>query len=99
LPQGSAGCRSHWGGIAVYCKPENKVSLGFAQGLNNKIGAIQRRATACAMKDTFASRLSVHAADALTAPVFVRKATTRIREDSDIVEFGRRGLLKSDVLC
>jgi len=27
----------HWGGIAAYCKPENKVSLGFVEGLNNKI--------------------------------------------------------------
>jgi len=34
----------HWGGIAAYCKPENKVSLGFVEGLNNKIRVIQRRA-------------------------------------------------------
>jgi transposase len=34
----------HWDGIAAYCKPENKVSLGFVEGLNNKIRAIQRRA-------------------------------------------------------
>ena len=27
----------HWDGIAAYCKPENKVSLGFVEGLNNKI--------------------------------------------------------------
>ncbi len=33
----------HWDGIAVYCKPENKVSLGFVEGLNNKIRVIQRR--------------------------------------------------------
>ena len=25
----------HWDGIAAYCKPENKVSLGFVEGLNN----------------------------------------------------------------
>jgi len=35
---------SHWDGIAQYCKPENKVSLGFVEGLNNKIRVIQRRA-------------------------------------------------------
>jgi len=35
---------SHWDGIAAYCKPENKVSLGFVEGLNNKIRVIQRRA-------------------------------------------------------
>jgi len=34
----------HWDGIAAYCKPENKVSLGFVEGLNNKIRVIQRRA-------------------------------------------------------
>lgn len=27
----------HWDGIAAYCKPENKVALGFVEGLNNKI--------------------------------------------------------------
>ena len=34
----------HWEGIAAYCQPENKVSLGFVEGLNNKIRVIQRRA-------------------------------------------------------
>jgi transposase len=34
----------HWDGIAAYCKPENKVSLGFVEGLNNKIRVMQRRA-------------------------------------------------------
>jgi len=34
----------HWDGIAAYCKAENKVSLGFVEGLNNKIRVIQRRA-------------------------------------------------------
>jgi transposase len=34
----------HWDGIAAYCKPENKVSLGFVEGMNNKIRVIQRRA-------------------------------------------------------
>lgn len=34
----------HWDGIAAHCKPENKVSLGFVEGLNNKIRVIQRRA-------------------------------------------------------
>jgi transposase len=33
----------HWDGLAAYCKPENKVSLGFVEGLNNKIRVIQRR--------------------------------------------------------
>src|SRR5260370_38790525 len=34
----------HWDGIAAHCQPENKVSLGFVEGLNNKIRTIQRRA-------------------------------------------------------
>jgi transposase len=34
----------HWDGIGAYCKPENKVALGFVEGLNNKIRVIQRRA-------------------------------------------------------
>jgi len=35
---------SHWDGIVSYCHPENKVSLGFMEGLINKIRVIQRRA-------------------------------------------------------
>jgi len=35
---------SHWDGIAAYCKPENKVALGFVEGFNNKIRVLQRRA-------------------------------------------------------
>jgi transposase len=34
----------HWDGIAAFCQLENKVSLGFVEGLNNKIRVIQRRA-------------------------------------------------------
>ena len=34
----------HWDGIARPSPPQNKVSLGFVEGLNNKIRAIQRRA-------------------------------------------------------
>ena len=34
----------HWDEIAAYCEPENKVALGFVEGLNNKIRVIQRRA-------------------------------------------------------
>jgi len=36
----------HWDGIAAYCRPDNKVSLGFVEGLNNKIRVLQRRAYA-----------------------------------------------------
>jgi transposase len=35
---------AHWEGIEAYCHEENKVALGFVEGLNNKIRVIQRRA-------------------------------------------------------
>jgi len=34
----------HWDGLAAYSHPDNKVSLGFVEGFNNKIRVIQRRA-------------------------------------------------------
>ena len=34
---------SHWDGIASYCHPDNKVSLGLVEGVNNKIRVLQRR--------------------------------------------------------
>jgi transposase len=42
--QFAAMIERHWEGIAAYCQPENKVALGFVEGLNNKIRVIQRRA-------------------------------------------------------
>jgi transposase len=35
---------SHWDGIVLYCHEENKVALGFVEGLNNKIRTLQKRA-------------------------------------------------------
>ena len=35
---------AHWDGIEVYCHEDNKVPLGFVEGINNKIRVIQRRA-------------------------------------------------------
>ncbi|MCC7211496.1 MAG: hypothetical protein E3K40_09920 [Candidatus Brocadia sp.] len=35
--------KRHWNGIAAYSNPENNVSSGFFEGLNNKIRVIQRR--------------------------------------------------------
>ena len=35
---------SHWDGIEAFIQSEDKVSLGFVEGLNNKIRVIQRRA-------------------------------------------------------
>ena len=42
--QFAAMIERHWDGIAAYCAAENKVSLGFVEGLNNKIRVLQRRA-------------------------------------------------------
>ena len=47
----------HWNGIVAYAKPENKVSLGFVEGLNNKIRVFQRRAYG--LKDQEYLRLKV----------------------------------------
>jgi len=47
----------HWDGIAAYCKKENHVSLGFVEGLNNKIRVFQRRAYG--LKDQEYLRLKV----------------------------------------
>lgn len=47
----------HWDGIAAYCRPENKVLLGFVEGLNNKIRVFQRRAYG--LKDEEYFRLKV----------------------------------------
>lgn len=40
----AAMIEKYWDGIVSYCHPDNKVSLGFMEGLNNKIRVIQRRA-------------------------------------------------------
>ena len=47
----------HWDGIAAYSASENKVSLGFAEGLNHKIRVLQRRA--CGLRDPEYLRLKV----------------------------------------
>jgi len=48
---------SHWDGIAAFIRLEDKVSLGFVEGLNNKIRFIQRRAYA--LRDDEYLRLKV----------------------------------------
>jgi Transposase len=47
---------AHWDGIAAYCEPENKVPLGFVEGLNNKIRVIQRRAYGLVTRNTSGSK-------------------------------------------
>jgi transposase len=40
----AAMVESHWDGIEAYCHEENKVPLGFVEGLNNKIRSLRGRA-------------------------------------------------------
>jgi transposase len=40
----AAMIEAHWDGIEAYCDANNKVALGFVEGLNNKIRVMQRRA-------------------------------------------------------
>jgi transposase len=40
----AAMVEGHWDGIEAYCHEENKVPLGFVEGLNNQIRALQGRA-------------------------------------------------------
>jgi transposase len=40
----AAMIEKHWDGIVTYCHADNKVALGFVEGLNNKIRVLQRRA-------------------------------------------------------
>ena len=42
--QFAAMVERNWSGIAAYCESEEKVSLGFVEGVNTKIRVISRRA-------------------------------------------------------
>jgi transposase len=44
IPEIASLIDRHWDGIAACCHPDNKIALGFVEGLNNKIRVIQRRA-------------------------------------------------------
>ena len=46
----------HWDGIAAYCRPENKVSLGFVEGSTTKSGSFNAVPMVCAMSNTYALR-------------------------------------------
>jgi len=46
----------HWDGVAAYSKPQNKVSLGFLEGLNNKIRVIQGEPMDHGMRNILSSK-------------------------------------------
>jgi transposase len=50
----------HWDGIVSYCKPENKVSLGCVEGLNNTIRVIQRKAYGFRDEQYLAMKIITH---------------------------------------
>jgi transposase len=50
----------HWDGIVSYCKPENKVSLGCVEGLNNTIRVIQRKAYGFRDEEYLAMKIITH---------------------------------------
>ena len=68
----------HWDGMAAYGESENKVSLGFVEGLNNKIRVIQRRAYG--LRDEEGLRLKIRMC-MLPAIYNGRKSPTRLHED------------------
>lgn len=47
----------HWDGIKAYCQKENKVALGYVEGLNNKIRVIQRRCYGIRDEEYFALKV------------------------------------------
>src|SRR5207245_6175887 len=77
----------HWDGIAAYCHPQNKVALGFVEGLNNKIRVLQRRAYG--LRDEEYLRLKIltcYAAGVVTVLSYLQvlKSPTRLHEDPEI---------------
>ena len=50
----------HWEGIVSYCKPENKVSLGCVEGLNNTLRVIQRKAYGFRDEQYLAMKIIAH---------------------------------------
>jgi len=60
----------HWDGIASYCHPENKVSLGLVEGLNNKIRVLQRRAYGCRDENYLKLKIVAAFLPPLTKPNF-----------------------------
>jgi len=55
----------HWHGIAAYCQPENKVSLGCVEGLNNTLRVIQREAYGFRDEQYLAMKIITHFLPAL----------------------------------
>jgi hypothetical protein len=66
----------HWDRIASFRKPENKVSLGSVEGLNNKIRVFHRRAS---LKATSPTMTHLFRDESLGGPLGID--STRARHD------------------
>ena len=77
----------HWDGIAAYSRAENKVSLGFVEGLNNKIMVIQRRAYG--LRDEDYLRLKV--LTCMPKPIYLNDPLTS-QKSLSIIEQGKINL-------
>jgi len=74
----------HWEGIAAYCHPENKVALGFVEGLNNKIRVIQRRAYGLRDEEYLRLKILTTMLPDLSHDQIRRKLPTRIPEEPQL---------------
>jgi hypothetical protein len=70
----------HWEGIAAYCRPENKVALGFVEGLNNKIRVLQRRAYELRDEEYLRLKILTHSRTRLRRP-FMRRRVSAIESE------------------
>ena len=73
----------HWDGIAAYCRPENKIALGFVEGLNNKIRVIQRRCYGLRDEDYLHLKILTCTLPPLPRTYIARKSPTRIPEEPE----------------
>jgi hypothetical protein len=82
----------HLDGIAAYCRPENKVSLGFVEGLNDKIRSSSTGPTACATRIPSPSR----SLPAGFPRYDLSRSPTRFPEDPYLTVKGLKAPLRKD---
>lgn len=79
--------------MVAYCKPENKVDLGFVEGLNDKIRVIQRRAYG--LRDEEYARLKI--LTGMLRPICAKNdqnAPTRLRENPKVTARPASGIAR-----
>lgn len=89
----------HWDGGAVYRQPENKMALGFVEGLNNKIRVYQRRALWLARRGLLAAQTPHEEPDLLGVGIrLYRRLHRRRRAVANGFPNGRQVLLDESFL-